>query len=384
LAARRRIAAVPAARTYETITSWLRRWPRGILTDVIEQPDRAERPGLSDRMAYLLVLRLGFAGIVLGWSTFGPGLFAPPLVAVLSITATYLLSALFAEWARRLTRGGDLVLLSGLLLLDGVYLAYAMYATGGLESPLRLLVCLHLVAVSLLASSATGLKVALWHSVLLITVLAAQPADVLPSIGPSLGNGSSELAVVTLVAFWLFAVVASVLAAVNQREMGRRVADLQALVDIGAGWQLGADRSRSAGVILDALAERVGFSRGLLLGVTDGRVAILAAHGAAEIPTAAVDPDAVIEKAWEWREPIRVRRLDPAHNQLLCWALPNARNLLVAPMVADERAVGAIVIEHRSRLRVGTERRVMAILGQYASMAPAHLRAASMQMPSPR
>lgn len=335
-------------------------------------------------MAYLLVLRLGFAGIVLGWSAFGPGPFAPPLVAVLSITATYLLSALFAEWARRLTRGGDLVLLSGLLLLDGVYLAYAMYATGGLESPLRLLVCLHLVAVSLLASSATGLKVALWHSVLLITVIAAQAAGVLPSIG-SLGSGSSELAAVTLAAFWLFAVVASALAAVNQREMGRRVADLQALVDIGAGWQLGTDRARSAGVILDALAERVGFSRGLLLGVTDGRVAILAAHGAAEIPTAAVDPDAVIEEAWEWREPIRVRRLDPARNQLLCWALPNARNLLVAPMVADERAVGAIVIEHRSRLRVGTERRVMAILGQYASMAPAHLRAASMsQMPSPR
>ena len=42
-----------------------------------------------------------------------------------------------------------------------------MYATGGTQSPIRFLVFLDLVAVSLLASYRTGLKIALWHSLLL-------------------------------------------------------------------------------------------------------------------------------------------------------------------------------------------------------------------------
>ncbi len=58
-------------------------------------------------------------------------------------------------------------LLNSLLLLDGLYLAFAMYGTGGTQSPIRFLVYLDLVAVSLLASYRTGLKIALWDSLLL-------------------------------------------------------------------------------------------------------------------------------------------------------------------------------------------------------------------------
>ena len=57
-----------------------------------------------------------------------------------------------------------------------------MYVTGATQSPIRFLVYLHLVAVSLLASYRTGLKIALWHSLLLFVVLYAQAAGLVPPV----------------------------------------------------------------------------------------------------------------------------------------------------------------------------------------------------------
>ena len=74
-----------------------------------------------------------------------------------------------------------------MLLVDGVYLTAAMYATGGVSSPMRFLAYLHLVAVTLLASYRTGLKLALWQSLLLMVVLYAQAAGLLPPVDVQAG-----------------------------------------------------------------------------------------------------------------------------------------------------------------------------------------------------
>jgi diguanylate cyclase (GGDEF)-like protein len=58
----------------------------------------------------------------------------------------------------------------------------------------------------------------------------------------------------------------------------------------------------------------------------------------------------------------------------MAWALPGARNLLVAPMFADSRPVGAIIVEHRSRAIFGVERRVTSVLAQFAAVAALNLR----------
>ena len=57
--------------------------------------------------------------------------------------------------------------------------------------------------------------------------------------------------------------------------------------------------------------------------------------------------------------------------------MPDARNVLVAPMIAEGRTLGAIVVEHRAR-RTGVERRVAAMLGQFASIAALNLRNAAL------
>jgi diguanylate cyclase (GGDEF)-like protein len=343
---------------------------------VIQQPERAEYTALNDRMTYLLGLRLAFAAIVLGWSALRPEALGAPFATLAAITAVYVVVSVFVEWARRHAGRFALGALSALLLLDGLYLAYAMYATGGTQSPMRFLAYLHLVAVSLLASYRTGLKIALWHSLLMFVVLYAQAARLLPPVDVLAGREIvfDRMPVLNVTSFWLFALATSIFSAMNERELRQRRADLQALVDVGAHLDEVRDPVHQSRIVLEGLAERFGFTRGLLLGASETKVLILAARGAAEVPTAAVDPDAIVLRAWERREPLPVRRLDAERNPLVGWALPNARNLLVAPMIADGHPVGAIVVEHRSRRIFGIERRVTSMLGQFASIAALNLR----------
>ncbi len=87
-----------------------------------------------------------------------------------------------------------------------------------------------------------------------------------------------------------------------------------------------------------------------------------------------MDPDWIISRAWERHEILPVKRLDPERDPLLDSVLPGATHLLVAPMLADGRPAGAIVVEHIARRRGGVERRVAAMLGQLASIAALNLR----------
>ena len=83
--------------------------------------------------------------------------------------------------------------------------------------------------------------------------------------------------------------------------------------------------------------------------------------------------DWIVRRAWERRDILPVKRLDPARDPFLASLMPDAKNVLVAPMIAEGRTLGAIVVEHRTR-RTGVERRIAAMLGQFASIAALNLR----------
>jgi diguanylate cyclase (GGDEF)-like protein len=160
----------------------------------------------------------------------------------------------------------------------------------------------------------------------------------------------------------------------NERELRQRRADLQALVDVGARLDDVSDPLRQARVVLDGLAERFGFDRGVVIGAVEDHTVVLAARGTTVDVTSPSMPDAIVRKAWDRRELLPVKRLDAATNPLLAMVMPGAVNLLVSPMVADGRPVGAIVVEHRSRRIFGVERRVASVLGQFAAVAALNLR----------
>jgi diguanylate cyclase (GGDEF)-like protein len=343
---------------------------------VIRQHQRPEEyTALSDRMGYLLILRIAMATVVVTWSAIRPEALGTPITLLAAVSVGYVVIAGLSEVLRRRVSRYGFAVLSVMLILDGLYLAYAMYVTGATQSPIRFLVYLHLVAVSLLASYRTGLKVALWHSLLLFVVLYGQAASLFPPVDviPGRGIDFDRMPVLNVTSFWLFALATSIFSAMNERELRQRRADLQALVDVGARLDDVADPLLQARVVLDGLAARFGFERGLVIGAVEGSLVVLASRGATEW-AGSEPPDAIIRRAWERRELLPVKRINPEGNPLLSAALPDARNLLVSPMIADGRPVGAIVVEHRSRTVFGVERRVASVLGQFSAVAALNLR----------
>jgi diguanylate cyclase (GGDEF)-like protein len=327
-------------------------------------------------MGYLLVVRFGIGGLVLIAAGRNPELLGVPFMSLATATVTYVFAAVFLEVLRRRFMRLGFPLMTALLLIDGIFLAYAMYVTGGTQSPVRFLVYLQLVAVCLLASYRTGLKMALWDSLLLFVVIYAQAADLMPAIDVVAGAGITfdQMPVLNVTSFWLFAIAASLFSAINERELRNRRADLQTLVDIGSRLDDTGDPVRQSTIVLEGLVERFGFQRGVVLGASDGDVVPLAGLGTAELPTVAIVPDRIVMRAWERRELLLVKRLGSAENPLLAAIMPDARNVLVAPLVADGRPAGAIIVEHRGRRLPGVERRVAAVLTQVASIAALNLR----------
>jgi len=343
---------------------------------VTARSSHTDYTALSERMAQLLLLRVAMAAMVLTWSALRPEALGAPLQLLAMVSAGYLLVSAVAEWGRRRVGHAGFWVLSALLLVDGLYLAYAMYVTGGTQSPIRFLAYLHLVAVSLLASYRTGLKIAVWHSLLLLVVLYAQAAELLPAVDVVAGRAIAfdSLPVLNVTSFWAFALATSLFSAMNERELRQSRADLQALVDVGARLDDVGDPVHQARIVLDGLAERFGFQRGVVLGASEEGVVVLATRGADGTPTAPTGADAIVSTAWQRRETVPVKRLNLDQNPLLTAALPDARNLLVTPMMADGRSIGAIVVENRSRSIFGVERRLISVLGQFAAVAALNLR----------
>jgi diguanylate cyclase (GGDEF)-like protein len=341
------------------------------------RPEATDYAALSERMSNLLLLRLALAAMVLVWAGVRPEVLGVSFGVLAGVTVGYLAASITFEVLRRRTMRAGFTILNSLILLDGVYLALAMYATGGTESPMRFLTYLHLVAVSLLASYRTGLKIALWHSLLLFVVLYAQAAQLIPPVDTQPGQAIAfdSLPVLNVTAFWLFALATSIFSAMNERELRNRRADLQALVDLGAALDAVGDPVHQARIVLDGLAGRFDTQRGVVLGTSDDKkVVVLAGYGAAEVQSTPVAADAVVQRAWARREVLPVRRVDPERNPLLAAALPSGHNLLVAPMIVEGLPVGAVVIEHRSRSVFGVERRVTSVLAQFAAVAALNFR----------
>jgi diguanylate cyclase (GGDEF)-like protein len=331
---------------------------------------------LADRMNALLGLRVVMAAFILVWAALRPEVSAVPFSALLALSASFLTTSFVLEASRRRSGQRMLSVITGLLLVDSVYLIGAMYLTGGMGSPIRFLIYLHLVAVSLLASYRTGLKLALWDSLLLLVVLYAQAAELVPPVDvvPGQAIEFEQMPMINLISFWLFALATSVFSAMNERELRQRRADLQALVDVGARLDDVTDPVRQSTLVLAGLVDRFTFSRGVVLGAVDDRMVVLASHGLADVPTATIDPDGVVRRALSRRETLAVRQIDPALDPFLTTVMPDARNLLVAPMVADGRGVGAIVVEHPERTLRRVDRRVTTVLEQMCAMAALNLR----------
>jgi diguanylate cyclase (GGDEF)-like protein len=336
---------------------------------------------LGERLRLTQYLRLAAVWLLLLCAALAPATLAPGRGDAVRVTVAFAAVALVVELLSR-TRAGRrhaIVLFSAMLIVDGVWLAWTSYVSGGLTSPVRYAVLLHVGAVALLASYRTGLKIALWHSLLLYTVHTAENLGVLVATSTAGVGGVSrgqDLAVFVVV-LWLVTISTSALSAVNERELRRRRRDLEALTGFAEQVERTSDSADVARLLLDSVVETFDFPRGMVVAGHEGQLPLLASFGLEE--STARRPgrpgsSAVVKVAHEQHATQLVRGLDAERDPWLAHLLPDAEDLVVVPLAADGRALGALVLEQPRRHGGRIPRRVVAGLERSASYAALALR----------
>ena len=335
-------------------------------------PDPSELLPLTERARYLGAMRLGLSAVAVAAGVLWPELVVAPLAWLVGATAVYLGLAIGPALAARLRRRIALPALQGGLLLDGLYLATVVGFTGGAVSPLRFLLYAHVVAVTLLCSYRTGLKLALWDTVLFLLVVEAIAADLVPQLGPAPDESVTAAVVLTVAAMWVLAIGTAAFSAANERQLRRQKVGLASLSAMVARMDEldAADRAEEIPrILLAALGSTFGFTRGVVLSSSDGgRLEVLTATDAGS-PRAIPDgSDPAILRAWDERAPQLVRTLD-ASDPCLDALLPEARNVAVVPLFhAGGRHLGVVAMERGAEVG-GMRRWEVDLTAQFAAHA---------------
>jgi two-component system, cell cycle response regulator len=340
------------------------------------RPQTSELVSLAERMGYLQALRVGFAVVALGAAAFASNAVGASLADLTFVTAGYLLLSATAEGLRRAGRGRGLAVVGGMLLVDGLYLAWITYLTGGSDSPLQFLLYLHLIAVTLLASYRTGLKIALWHSLLFFVAFYAQAAEILVPNDAAAAEGSlSTRSALTVLGFFVFALGTAAFSSLNERELRRRKVDLEALTTMAHKLESEDDPQRVATELLGSVSDAFGFHRGVVVAAPNGgNPTLMAFRGPGETPEAKPGVDGVMQRAWDTHNVLLVKQLDADADPQLSMLMPFARNLVVAPLFAEGNPLGVLAVEYAPGEGPRIERRVVDMVQQFCAHAALALR----------
>src|SRR5829696_1573364 len=328
---------------------------------------------VADRLRYLEAFRFGCVLLLLALPLLAPGLAVVSLRDAATAAGAYGAVSVLASLGWRIRRGRGLLLFGGMLLVDGVFLAWAVQATGGSGSLLRSLVPLHLVVVTLLASYRTGLKMAMWHSMLLLAVFYAADGGVMKSVeegyGALPGTGFERVAAF-IGAFWLVTLCTAVFSAVDESVLRRRRIDLEALAEMANELEKVNGPTRVGQVLVDKLCETFGFKRALLVGGWAEAPVVLGHRGLGPRSTrTAGRGNALIDTVRNEKRTLLVKRLDEVANRGLALLLPDAENLVVVPLLAEGRPIGVLVVEQPAERGSRIEQRVLAMVEQFAAHA---------------
>ena len=341
----------------------------------ISSKQGVEVASIAERMAYMQALRVAFACVVLASATFADQIIGASIENLVLPTAAYLVCSAAVEVIRRIEGRRGIPTVMVMLLIDGVFFAWLMYLTGGTQSPLRFMTFVHLIAVTLIASYRTGLKIALWHSILFFSVFYAEKAEILDPIN-DLGKPASfveRYSVFNVLAFWLVALATAAFSRLNERELRKSQFDFERLARMGTELEHASCPEDVGRHLLAHLKDSYGFKRGVVLASPSGDPALVASIGVTDVPPLPEGRDAVVDRVYRERAALLIRKLDPEANKILARLLPFARNFVIVPLFAESLPLGVLVLEQPGRVgRI--ERRVVSMVGQSASHAALALR----------
>jgi two-component system, cell cycle response regulator len=340
---------------------------------------------LADRLRYTQLFRLAVVVGVAVAVALSADMLEVERTLLLATTGGYLaLTVLgFALW--RFVRKQAVTLFGALLIVDGVFLAWVAQATGGSASPLRYLILLHLVAVALLASYRTGLKLAMWHSLLLWVGFQAQKSGALPVSDAAEGLAGSELDRLLVFAgmVWIATIATASFSSINERELRRRRFDSEALAAMARELERSNEPREVAESVLKGVVDAFDFERGVVLSADDedaSKIVAMAHQG--EVDLAAADTplagDAVLRRVLDGRRTVLLASSGDDRDEWLAALLPGAANLVLVPLSAEGRSMGVLVVEHAMRSGSRIERRVVGAVERFAAHGGLALRNAGL------
>ena len=336
------------------------------------------------RLVLLQFLRLGLAALVVVIAYLLPVPVGGSASRLAWLSGAYALTSTTVEMARRRLVPGSAALVGALVLFDGVFLAAVMAVTGGPQSILGFLVLVHVIGVTLLLSFRNGLKVALWHTLLLLVVSWLASAAV---IGERSQPAPDEAALMGAIALLVVAVTSAWFSSLNEAQLRRGKAELRALAEMGGHMAGTRDPAELVRFLLLGVSGAFPARRVAVVLAPNGpgvaTASVLMAGGAVELVAAGPADTAAVLTAAEDTEfatgPVLRRSLDRERDGLLALALPKALNVMVAPLVVDGRPLGALAVERGGVSRARVAARTVDLLAQFAAHAALALRAAALQ-----
>ena len=335
----------------------------------------------AEQFGALLVVRIAIAVTVLIVAAAVPGDVGIGVKVVAPVTAAYVAIAAVAEWFRRGTRVTVLNVQNVMLIVDVAYIALILAPSGGPHSQLVFLFYVHLIAVTLLGTHRTGLRVALYDSLLFVPLYTfSLSTEVSRLLGASfVQHPRISDVVLSVLAFWLVATSTAFFSWVNERELRRSKEELRALAEMGAALEEATCLEDIMVALLAKSTEAYQFARGAVV-LTGGERAgpatptAIATGQARPVALPDTRPDAVIGKAWEERGPVLVRTLDPQLDPLLDRMVPAARNVVVLPLMADGEPLGVLAVERGGPFGVKLPVRAVTMMSQFTAHASLALR----------
>ena len=323
---------------------------------------------LSQRVAAMMAVRAGLAtllGVVLAAS----GVLARWQIGL--VLGGYLaLSALLSGSALVLTRRWAVPVFGVSLLVDGVFLQ-TQHELIGPRFAVDSAIAIYLVAVCLLASFRSGLKIGLWQSLLMVAALRAEQNGLFPAPGWATGL-EREAPLATDVAFiWLAVLTSSAAAAINERELRRRRYDAEALHRFATAAQTDSSAAQVAARLCEFVVEELVGTRAMVCRRGEQGWVVLAGSGLpAELPQQPTpSTSALFEQQPGVEGEVLSLRLDPGKDPWLAARLPGARRLITLAMQTGGEGEQWLVFEHGARRGSRVERRVVSTAAQATATA---------------
>ena len=336
---------------------------------------------LGERLRWIRMFRLASVTIIGISYLVLPEVFLAGPMALSLVTGAYLGFSLLVEGLWRISGRRALPVFGVMLIIDGLFLAWASWAITEPEAPLRYLVVVHIVTVTLLASFRTGLKLAMWHSLLLLTFFHLGEIGVLDpdrSVG-GLGGVAYQALVASIVVFWLAGIATASFSSVNERELRRRRYDLEALAHLSDTLECSQAADAMTQALVEAVDDAFEFDRVALVRLDDDGMVLSEQRRATLDHVGERGVSRLIARAASGRETLLVTNLRSDDEPWLAALLPSATNLVLVPLQADAGAALAVLVcEHGMRSDSRIEQRVVAALERFASVAALSVRRAQL------